>query len=256
MQFVCMNGLKMIDQNNNIARVGGAVGGISITPSGAVVTGSPLQHTLEECMIDVVHAEKACLFVLGDLIIAAEDIHGERSARWAEITGKSIQSIYNVVSTCRRVPIEQRILDNGVSFDHHHEVAALPSDEQLRWLEIARDEKLASRTLRASIKLGRIATTRDMAQRIRPDDDKGQDNIHPHVNRLVVFLGKQDREGAFDSLDVDDLYEVHKDLMPVVARYMDVVKRIHAAEEGVAVGMPVSCAVNDDLSEVGLNSIA
>ena len=75
------------------------------------------------------------------------------------------------------------------------------------------------------------------------------------MNRLVVFLGKQDREGAFDSLDVDDLYEVHKDLMPVVARYMDVVKRIHAAEEGVAVGMPVSCAVNDDLSEVGLNSI-
>lgn len=82
-----------------------------------------------------------------------------------------------------------------------------------------------------------------------PPGDRGQDNIHPHINRLVVFLGKAERVGMLDALDAEMLYELHKDLMPVIARYGRVVQRILEVE---GESQDMSTQVDYDLRQEGL----
>jgi hypothetical protein len=76
--------------------------------------------------------------------------HGEYVAQVADATGLAPQTIENVISIGKRVPPERRV--DGVTFSVHAEVAALPPADQVRWLKVAKEERLTKVELRAKIK--------------------------------------------------------------------------------------------------------
>ena len=208
-----------------------------------MVEGKPLEHTYEECMRQIAAAERTCKFALGDLLVAASGHYGERYARWSEVTGFEIQSLYDIASTCRRVPIERRVSE--LSFRHHNLVSQLPPNDQQKWLGAAAEKEISCERLRKSIKLGRIATASDMGKVPAPSGevesdpkDAGYDNIHPYINRTVTYLSKKERGGEYADMDVEELYRFHLDILPVINRWGRLVSLIREHND---------TAVNDEL---------
>ncbi len=87
---------------------------------------------------------------LGSWVIQGEMLHGDKVAQASEITRRSPQTLANVASTCRRVPVANR--NPKLSFTAHSEVAALAPPEQKRWLKIAEQEDLRTHELRERIR--------------------------------------------------------------------------------------------------------
>jgi hypothetical protein len=79
--------------------------------------------------------------------------YGEKYAVAARITGYDVQSLMNMAYVASRFEISRR--REKLSFSQHAELAALPPDEQERWLNRAEVEGLSVRALRA--RLGRGA---------------------------------------------------------------------------------------------------
>jgi hypothetical protein len=231
----------------SIIQISGQVAGISISAMGARITGEPLEDTLENLMHQVSSAEKCCRFVLGDLMNAASKQYGEKYARWADITGLEIQVLWNIASTCRRVPIDQRHAGT-LSFAHHKEVAALPLKEQADWLRRAEENNLTRDRLAKSIKLGRIATAEDMDAGKPDETDTGYQNAHPFVNGLSSYLAKKERNGEYEDMESHELYRFHLDLLPAVNRWGVVVKRIRQSGDQAAIDM-----VAGDIEPIGLS---
>ena len=241
-----------------IATIGGRIAGITINPQGAVVEGVPLEHTYEECMRQISLAERTCKFALGDLLVAASGHYGDRYARWSEVTGFEIQSLRDIASTCLRVPMERRKVE-ALSFSHHREVAALPAPDQTKWLEAAETRDIGSARLRKSIQLGRVATATDMgrgkatapASEKADPNDTGFENVHPFVNRLVVYLAKKERDGEYEDLNAEELYRFHLDLLPAVNRWGRLMSRIRERNDP-----GVNAMLERDLNALGLTSVS
>jgi hypothetical protein len=136
-----------------------------------------------------------------------------------KITGLDYKTLANYANVSRKVQFSLR--KENLSFDHHRRVAPLKTDEEKqKWLQIAekvRDKQggktMSSRRLAKSILLGRVATIEEMSL---PDDDRGCDNVHPHVNRIVAFWGKMKRSGFVDNADMEDIQIMLDDLGPVL----------------------------------------
>lgn len=241
-----------------IATIGGRIAGITINPQGAVVEGVPLEHTYEECMRQIALAERTCKFALGDLLVAASGHYGDKYSRWSEVTGFEVQSLIDIASTCRRVPMERRKV-SSLSFTHHREVAALPAPDQTKWLEAAEERDIGSARLRKSIQLGRVATAADMGRGKTPSapeekadpNDTGFENVHPFVNRLVVYLAKKERDGEYEDLDAEELYRFHLDLLPAINRWGRLMARIRERND-----VGVNTLLERDLQSLGLTSVS
>jgi hypothetical protein len=55
-----------------------------------------------------------------------------------------------------------------------------------------------------------------------PENDRGRDNVHPHVNRLMAFWRKMKAEGWPEHVDPFRLRCMMEDLQPVVDMYNEV----------------------------------
>ena len=241
-----------------IAQIGGRIAGISINPHGAVIEGVPLEHTYEEAMRQISVAERTCKFALGDLLVSATAHYGDKYARWAEVTGFEVETLYNIASTCRRVPIPQRRV-GSLSFTHHAEVAALSVADQSKWLALAEEKEIGSARLRKSIQLGRVATASDMGRKALPPSvpasvpvdgrDAGFENVHPHINRLVTYLSKKERDGDYEDMSAEELYRFHLDVLPAVRRWGRLVSRIREHYDAV-----VNAMLADDVEKLGVQA--
>lgn len=87
---------------------------------------------------------------IADLLQFVEMRHGEYVAHVADATGLAPQTIENIMSVGRRVPVSRRRV--GVSFSLHAEVAALSPNDQRHFLKVAADEGLTKMELRARIR--------------------------------------------------------------------------------------------------------
>src|SRR5439155_5100733 len=86
---------------------------------------------------------------IGDWLRYGNDRFGERYARASRITGYDAQTLMNMVYVASRYEASRR--RENLSWSHHAEVAALPDEEQERWLTRAEADRLSVRCLREEI---------------------------------------------------------------------------------------------------------
>ncbi len=58
-------------------------------------------------------------------------------------------------------------------------------------------------------------------------NDKGTENFHPFINKIVMLHGKFERDGVFARKSPDQLFGIHRDFMPVIriwSRLLDSLK--------------------------------
>jgi hypothetical protein len=87
---------------------------------------------------------------IGDWIRYGNARYGEKYEAAAKITGYDVQSLMNMAYVASRFEISRR--REKLSFSHHGEVAALPSDQQDLWLDRAEREALSVHALRVQLK--------------------------------------------------------------------------------------------------------
>jgi hypothetical protein len=94
---------------------------------------------------------------IGDWVRFGTARYGEKYDIAARITGYDAQSLMNMAYVASRFDYSRR--REKLSFSHHAEVAALPSDEQERWLDRAERERLSCRRLREELRSGPSSRT-------------------------------------------------------------------------------------------------
>jgi hypothetical protein len=86
---------------------------------------------------------------IGDWIRYGNARYGEKYGAAARVTGYDVQTLMNMAYVASKFEISRR--REKLSFSHHAELAALPADEQERWLDQAERERLSLRRLRAEL---------------------------------------------------------------------------------------------------------
>lgn len=87
---------------------------------------------------------------IGDWLSYGNAKYGDRYARASRITGYDAQTLMNMVYVASRFEPSRR--REGLSWSHHAELAALPPEEQERWLTRAETDRLSVRCLREEIR--------------------------------------------------------------------------------------------------------
>lgn len=143
------------------------------------------------------------------------------------ITGLDYNTLSTYAGVARKVQFSMRV--ENLSFDHHRKIAPLKTDEEKqKWLRIAEKERekngktMSSRRLAKSILLGHVAKVEEMSV---PENDRGIDNVHPHVNRLVAFWRKMKDQGWLQNAERSRLRNMMIDISPVVEIYKELQHR-------------------------------
>jgi hypothetical protein len=127
----------------------------SITPTAYVIDGDVpfaewVQHGRRLGVIG-----RSAGWWIGDWLSYGNTRYGDRYSRASRITGYDAQTLMNMVYVTSRFEPSRR--HPGLSWSHHAEVAALPQEEQDRWLARAETDRLSVRCLREEIRRERRA---------------------------------------------------------------------------------------------------
>jgi hypothetical protein len=87
---------------------------------------------------------------LGDWLRYGSAKWGERYSAAARITGYDPRSLANVASLASTFPLSRR--RDNLTWSHHAAVAALPVEDQDRWLDRAEEERLSVADLRVELR--------------------------------------------------------------------------------------------------------
>jgi hypothetical protein len=90
---------------------------------------------------------------IGDWIQYGNAKFGERYVRGARITGYDIQTLMNMVYVASKFAVSRR--RENLSWSHHETLAALGSDEQDHWLDLAVARRLSVSDLRLELRRSR-----------------------------------------------------------------------------------------------------
>ena len=166
----------------------------------------------------IARAGRSLGFLIGDWINYGESRKdfGEKYAEALKATGLDYSTLKLYSRVARHIERVTRVTQ--LSFEHHRKVAMLEPEEQKHWLKVAskaveKGEPISTRRLAKSITLGRIAKDDDMHT---PVNDRGIDNVHPHVNRIVAFWGKMKRSGWLEQATPEMIETLLIDLKPVL----------------------------------------
>jgi hypothetical protein len=108
-----------------------------ITPHGLHIRGKPSFDKFAELGEMLRTFERVLQFTIGDWINALEDRYGEQASQLIDASGWSESTIKTYAWTAKKVPKENRMIDQGLSYAHHQLVGALPPAEQKQWLKQA-----------------------------------------------------------------------------------------------------------------------
>ena len=186
---------------------------VTATPVGLVFgDGAPDMSDIDDILVKASKMRESSTWIIGDAINWVKANTGTFDyLRASELTKLEVSTLMRVALVAKNVPLNVR--KERLSFDHHRAVASLKNpDDQNMWLETAEQKSLSGEILRKSIKLGRLATPKDMEKPI----GGGIENAIPHVNRLCAFRRSLEDCGWFDEVEAEQLYSLHKDLLPVV----------------------------------------
>lgn len=88
---------------------------------------------------------------LGDWLVYGKDHYGDRYQRGIQAAGLRYQTLRNYAWVSRRFDMDRR--RPALSFQHHAELASLPTEEQDRWLDRAEKMKWTTKQLRCAIRM-------------------------------------------------------------------------------------------------------
>jgi hypothetical protein len=203
---------------------------ITATPTGLVFGDeAPDMAEIDDILVKASKMRDSSTWIIGDAINWVKANTGSFDyVRASRLTRLEISTLLRIALVAKNVPLAVRM--ERLSFDHHRAVSSLKNpDDQSMWLETAAKKQMSGDVLRKSIKLGRVATKKDMEKPI----GGGIDNAIPHVNRLCVFRRSLEDSGWFDEVDAAMLYSLHKDLLPVVEFHNYVGARILSSDNFV-----------------------
>jgi hypothetical protein len=146
------NGLKVHDQPHQMLDSGPG-DRIMVTQTGLRVPGRLRYEDWELAGRRLSSLVNASAWCLGDWVIFGQDRYGDRYRRAVEAAGLDYQTIRNYAWVARRFPPTRRLA--AVSFQHHAEVAALPADEQDRWLALCAEHHWSRNELRRQLRARR-----------------------------------------------------------------------------------------------------
>lgn len=106
---------------------------------------------------------------LGDWLVYGEQAYGDRYKQAIVDTSMSYQTLRNYAWVARTFPASRR--QDNLSFGHHAEVAALPSDEQDMWLARADQLNWSCNKLRRALHAAKLAN-RQAARELGADDTR------------------------------------------------------------------------------------
>ena len=174
-------------------------------------------------------------FLIGDWVNYGESRkdYGKKYSEALQATGFDYSTLKLYSRVARHIDRVTRVTQ--LSFEHHRKVAMLEPEEQKRWLGAAskakeKGEPLSTRRLAKSILLKRLASDEDMET---PSNDRGQDNVHPHVNRIIAFWNRMRDEAWLETAEPDRIAAMLEDLAPVL-KMADELREALAAYEANA----------------------
>ena len=110
----------------------------------------------------VKRAEGEVKFMIGDAIIAGEQLFGARSYQAFSEFGMSEEVLGECARVSQRVPRSLRRTQDGLSWSHHRAVAPMEIPQQKAWLDRAVTEHLGHQALRDALRNGRVPVERDI----------------------------------------------------------------------------------------------
>lgn len=105
---------------------------------------------------------RACGWWIGDWLNFGSAAYGQKYSRAARILKYEVQTLMNMAYVASRFEASRR--REGVSWSHHAELAALPAEEQDRWLDRVEEDRLTVRDLRLELRR-EAAASRDPGRR-------------------------------------------------------------------------------------------
>ena len=143
------------------------VDGISLTGCGILMHTDKISPDEYNTLFrNVLLLHKSSCWLLGDVLLLGDRQWGNRYTvskyeEASEVTGLSRNTLRNIVTTCRRVPVERR--HAGLSFTHHQEVAFTEADpeQQTAILEQAARDHLSCSALRKQLHQTRFTEEQD-----------------------------------------------------------------------------------------------
>jgi hypothetical protein len=179
--------------------------GMEFTSTGVIFNHSvrPDYETLKAAIGQFGRMVRGAQFCLGDLINYAEHEHGSKYDEWLELTGMSYQTLRDIASVARNIPLSSR--NDNLDFTHHKIIAAKvkTEDNRRKWINIASARGLSSRELKESIKRGKMTTNADLEREkelaAKNHDERGTE---PHsVTLLKLTRWTEDAEAKHGTID-------------------------------------------------------
>ncbi len=116
------------------------LGKFEFSPSGMKVIGKPDIEEWAAALHIVSVLERGLAFCVGDMLEYGEAKFGELAAQYIDARHWSAETIRNYRWVAKSVPLQNRMIDRGLSVAHHQIVAGLPVPEQRKWLRKALTE--------------------------------------------------------------------------------------------------------------------
>ncbi|MGW5052720.1 LmbU family transcriptional regulator [Actinokineospora sp. NPDC004072] len=137
---------------------------------------------------------------LGDWLVCGQKNYADRYLRAVEVAGLDYQTLRNYAWIARRFPLHRR--REGLSFQHHAEVAALPTAVQDQWLDRAEQAGWSRNELRRRLRgsrggerqapaptslMPRLPVARERVERWRAAAQRCDDELE---NWIVLILDR------------------------------------------------------------------
>ena len=126
----------------------------ALSPQGLQINDLPYER-FETLCVFLGRVHEAVRFAIGDAILLAERLYGEKGYQAIELIGLSENARLEYVRVAQRVPRSTRRKD--LSWSHHRAVAPLPPREQKTWLRKASEARMSHAELRDALRDGQPA---------------------------------------------------------------------------------------------------
>lgn len=93
---------------------------------------------------------RASGWIVGDWVLHGQTAYGRKYTTALEVTGLDYKSLRNYAYLAARFDVSRR--RDTLSLGHHEAVAALPEDEQERWLDLAEERGMTRQQLRDALR--------------------------------------------------------------------------------------------------------